>query len=51
MKSRVGRDVLSVFGLRKKYSQQIKFSLNNKTTLPWRGNIKINVPKKALQVK
>ena len=42
MKSRDSRDVLSVFRLRKRY-KQTKFSLNNNTTLPQKGNIKINV--------
>ena len=50
MKRRDSRDLLSVFGLRKRY-KQIKFSLNNKTTLPWKGNTKINVSKKAVQLK
>ena len=47
MKSRDSRDVLSVLRLRKRYKKQAKFSLNNNTTLPWKGNIKINVPKKT----
>ena len=44
MKSRDSRDVLSVLRLRKRYTKQAKFSLNNNTTLPGKGNIKINVP-------
>ena len=48
MKSRDSRDVLSVFKVRKRYNKQTKFSLNNNTTLPWKGITKINVPKKEL---
>ena len=51
MKSRDSRVVLSVFRLRKKYNKQRKFSLNNNTTLTWKGNTKINVPKKEFQLK
>ena len=51
MKSRDSRDVLSVFTLRKRYYKQTKFSLNNNTTLPWKGNTKINVQKKTTAVK
>ena len=51
MKSRDSRDVLSVLRLRKRYNKQAKFSLNNNMTLPWKGNTKINVPKKELQLK
>ena len=47
MKSRDSRDVLNVLRLRKRYNKQIKFSLNNNTTLPWKGNTKINVPEKV----
>ena len=46
MKSKDSRDVLSVLRLRKRYIKQAKFSLNNNTALPGKGNIKINVPKK-----
>ena len=49
MKSRDSRDVMSVFRLGKRYNKQRKFSLNNYTILPWKGNSKINVPKKELQ--
>ena len=51
MKSRDSRDVLSVFRLRKRYNKQIKFSQNYNTILPWKGNTKINVPRKELQLK
>ena len=51
MKGRDSRDVQSVFRLRRRQNKQTKFSLNNTTTLPWKGNIKINVPKKELQLK
>ena len=49
MKSRDSRDVLSVLRLRKRYTctKQAKFSLNNNTALPGKGNIKINVTKKS----
>ena len=46
MKSRDSRDVLCVFRLTKRYNKQTKFSLNNNTILPWKGNTKINVPKR-----
>ena len=50
MKSRDSRDILSV--LKKIYgSKQTKFSLNNNTTLPQKGNTKIYVQKKELQLK
>ena len=48
MKSRDSRDVLGVFRLRKRYNKQRKFSLNNNIILPWKGNTKINVPKKGV---
>ena len=32
-------------------NKQTKFSLNNNITLPLKGNTKINVPKKELQLK
>ena len=51
MKIRDIRDVLSVFRLRKRCNKERKFSLNNNTTLPRKGNAKINVPKKELQLK
>ena len=47
MKSRDSRDVLSVLRLRKRYNKPAKFSLNNNTALPGKGNIKINAPKKV----
>ena len=47
MESRHSRDVLS-FTFRKISNKQTKFSLNNNTTLPWKGNTKINVPKKGV---
>ena len=50
MKSRDGRDVLSVLRLSERY-KLANFSLNNKTTLQWKRNTKINVPKKELQLK
>ena len=50
MKSRNSGDVLSVFRLRKTCNKQTKFSLTNNTTLPWKGNTKINVPKKESQL-
>ena len=53
MKSRDSRGDLSVFRLKKRYTdnKQTKFSLNNNTALLWKGNTKINVPKKELQLK
>ena len=51
MKSRDSKDILSVFRPRKRYNKQTKISLNNNTTLPWKGNTKINIPKKELQLK
>ena len=45
MESRDSRDVLGFLGFRKRYYKQTKFSLNNKLTLPWKGNTKTNVPK------
>ena len=51
MKNRDTRDVLSVFRLRKRYNKQTKFSQNYNTTLPWKGNTEINVPRKELQLK
>ena len=50
MKSRDSMDILSVLRLRKRY-KQAKFSLNNNTTLTWKGNTKINVQEKELQSK
>ena len=50
MKRRDSRDVLSVFRLRKRYKLS-KFSLNSNTILPWKGNNKINISKKELQLK
>ena len=47
MESKDSRDVLSALKLRKRYNKQAKFSLNNNNTLPWKGNTKINVPKKV----
>ena len=47
MKSRDSRYVLCVLRLRKRYTKKAKFSLNNNTALPGKGNIKINVPKKV----
>ena len=37
--------------LEKKYNKQTKFSLITNTILPLKGNAKINVPKKELQLK
>ena len=51
MKSRDSKDGLSIFRLRKRYIKQTMFSLNNNTTLSWKGNSKINVQKKELQLK
>ena len=48
MKSKDSRGVLSVFRLRKRYNKQKNFSLNNNTTLPWKGNTKINVLNKGV---
>ena len=41
MKSRDCRDVLSVLRLKKRYTKQVMFSLNNNTALPGKGNIKM----------
>ena len=50
-KSRDSGRVLSVFRLRKRYNKHTKSSLNKNTILPWKGNTKINVPKKELKLK
>ena len=50
MKSRDNMDILSVFRLRKRCNKQTKFSLNI-TTLPWKGNNKINIPKQGVRTK
>ena len=48
MKRRKSRDVGSVFKLRKRHYKQMEFSQNNNTTLPWKRNTKINVPKEGV---